>query len=562
MLTILLSVAIALVSGGTPTPPASDELAGLWGAEAIFGPQVQGELTLEGSPSKWTISIAGFEVSVPRSGNDIRATFPGGQGELRVRVEDDGTVVRGFWIQPPNGRGSYASPVLLRRVSAHAWRGTVAPFEDTLSMYLSIQRQEDGTLHGSFYNPDMNWNGRAAWFRVEKDDENVNLIDPATGKTRFRQRYDASQHQIIMDFGSPFALTPRTPEQAVGFFPRSPSSTFTYRAPLPRGDGWPTARAREVGMDEARLTRLIEHVIATPQAPDAPRIHSIVVARHGKLVLEEYFFGFSPERTHDLRSASKTVTSVMAGIVMDRNKKLTLDTPIDGLPGITLAHLLTHSSGLACDDNDDASPGNEDTMEEQHDQPDWYRYFAALPVKHPPGTTYAYCSAGINFAAGVVAKAAGTSLLELFDREVARPLGIEHYSVNLMPNGEPYGGGGMYLRPRDFLKIGQTYLNGGTWNGKRVVSKEWVMQSTAHHIDGPDGVDDGYGWHRQKMVVGDQTHQTYMAGGNGGQLLIVVPDLDVVVVITAGNYGQYRVWKTFRDQLVPEEVLGAVKLGK
>jgi CubicO group peptidase (beta-lactamase class C family) len=503
-------------------------LLGLWGSETTFGPQVRGPITLERQASNWTMRVGGFEVT----DTDLHLVLPGGQGELRASL--DGTTLRGFWIQPRGNLGRFATPVTFTRVRADAWRGTVTPLDDRLSLYLNVAKNEDGTLRGSFHNPEVNWDGRAAWFRLEEKDESLHLIDPKTGKTRFVQPYDAREQKIIMDFGAPIALTPRTPEQAVGFQPRA-AKTYRYRTPLPGGDGWRVSRAKDEGVDEERLRALVERILAIdPVDRESPRIHSLLVARHGKLVLEEYFFGFDESRPHDLRSASKVFTSMMFGIAMAD----AVHAPIDPKhPKITAAHLLSHTSGLACDDDDEKSPGNEDVMQGQREQPDWYRYFLDLPALHEPGTKYVYCSGGINYAGALVAKKTGAWLPDFFDRAIARPLQFGTYHMNLQPDGQAYSGGGIYLRPRDFLKLGQTYLDGGLWNGKRIVPKEWVRTSTAN----------SYAWHRHVL----NGRQTYEASGNGGQFAIVVPELDLVVAITAGNYGQYGVWRTFREELVP-----------
>lgn len=539
----------------------TDALVGLWGCETTFGPQVRGELVLARDGPAWSMRAGGFEASFPVTGDEIRGALPGGIGELRARLEDGGSTVRGFWIQPRGNLGQFASPVTLDRMPPDGWRGGIVPLEDRLSMYLHIDRSGDGALRGSFSNPEVNWNGRAPWFRVVPKDESLELIDPATERVRFVQPYDAGQKQITMDFGAPIALTPRSRDQAVGFYPRSPASgPYRYRAPLSANDGWRVGRARDAELDEESLRALVQRVLdADPAAADSPRIHSLLVARHGKLVLEEYFYGFTAERAHDLRSASKTFTSLLAGIAMDRDTSLTIHSPIDpARPNVTLGHLLTHSSGLACNDDDERSPGNQDVMQGQQEQRDWYRYFVALPVLHPPGTTYAYCSAGINFAAGMVARNTGTWLPDFFDRHVARPLQFEHYYLNLMPGGEAYGGGGIYLRPRDFLKLGQTYLDGGVWNGTRIVSADWVRTSTTHRIRTADDGSDGYGWHRHTLRAEGREHSEYEASGNGGQFVIVVPDLDLTIAITAGNYNQFAIWRAFRDEFVPKYVLSAI----
>ena len=519
-------------------------LIGLWGTEHTFGPQVRGTITLERNASTWTMRVGGFEVT----DKDLHIALPGGQGELRASL--DGDDVRGFWIQPGGNLPPYATPVTFTRVRPDAWRGTVTPLDDRFSLYLNITKTEDDTLRGSFHNPEMNWNGRAAWFRIEEKEDGIHLVDPKTNKTRFVQPYDAKEQKITMDFGVPIALTPRTADQAVGFVPRA-TKAYRYRVPLSEGDGWRTAHARDEGMDEELLRALVERILsADPADAASPRIHSVLVARHGKLVLEEYFYGFSAERPPGLRSASKTFTSLLFGIAMPD----AIHAPIDAKhPKITAAHLFTHTSGLACDDNDEQSPGNENAMQMQ--PKDWYQYFLDLPVASEPGTKYAYCSGGINYAGALIAKKTGAWLPEFFDRRVARPMQFGTYHINLMPDGQAYSGGGIYMRPRDFLKLGQLYLDGGVWNGRRVVSKEWVRTSTAHQVRTSDGGSDGYAWHRH--VLGGL--QTYEASGNGGQFAIVVPERDLVVTITAGNYGQYGTWRTFREELVPKYALAAAR---
>ena len=116
----------------------------------------------------------------------------------------------------------------------------------------------------------------------------------------------------------------------------------------------------------------------------------------------------------------------------------------------------------------------------------------------------------------------------------------------------------MRIRPRDFLKVGQLYLNGGIWNGKRIVAQSWVTRSTSKQIYGTINDGDGYAWHRNTLKSATRTYREYEANGNGGQFLIVVPELDLAVVFTAGNYGDYRVWRWFRDDLVANVIIPAI----
>ncbi|MFM9864237.1 MAG: serine hydrolase domain-containing protein [Micropepsaceae bacterium] len=236
---------------------------------------------------------------------------------------------------------------------------------------------------------------------------------------------------------------------------------------------------------------------------------------------------------------------------------------------------MTHTSGLACDDNDENSPGNEERLQTQQDQPDYWKYTLDLPMLHEPGSRYAYCSANINLMSGALTTATKTWLPELFHRSIARPLGFGLYAWNLAPNEEGYLGGGARLRPRDLLKVGQLYLNGGTWAGKRVVSSDWVETSTAPRVPineattglsaeqfgnfyAPGGAD-ALAWHTYEIKVGDRTYKEYEATGNGGQLLIVVPELDLAVVMTGGNYGQGGIWGRWRHQIVGGAIIPAVE---
>jgi CubicO group peptidase (beta-lactamase class C family) len=132
-----------------------------------------------------------------------------------------------------------------------------------------------------------------------------------------------------------------------------------------------------------------------------------------------------------------------------------------------------------------------------------------------------------------------------------------------MPTGEAYMGGGAYIRARDQLKLGQLYLNGGTWNGRRVIDRDWVERSLAVHGKFEDrfGVDHqyGWGWHISHLRVGDHTLTEYAAGGNGGQVVLFLPALDMVIGFTGSAYGDFRAWGPWSVQLVPQSILPAVR---
>ena len=143
-----------------------------------------------------------------------------------------------------------------------------------------------------------------------------------------------------------------------------------------------------------------------------------------------------------------------------------------------------------------------------------------------------------------------------------------------MPTDEGYLGGGARLRPRDLLKVGQAYLDGGVWRGKRIVDSSWVRLSTSPHMEispATTGLDpkqfanfyipgvDGYAWHLSELRSEERTYRAYLASGNGGQLLIVVPELELAVVFTAGNYRQFGIWGRFVSEIVPREIIPAIR---
>ena len=197
-------------------------------------------------------------------------------------------------------------------------------------------------------------------------------------------------------------------------------------------------------------------------------------------------------------------------------------------------------------------------------------------MAHDPGKRYAYCSANINLVGGALTTATGTWLPELFEQKVAVPLQFGEWHWNLMPNDEGYLGGGAYLRPRDLLKVGQVYLDGGVWKGKRIVSAAWVKESTAPRIKiSPETTglsaedfqnyysegEDALAWHHNGLRAGDRRYAAYAATGNGGQLLYVVPELELVAVFTGGNYMQGGIWSRWANELIGGYIVPGIKKG-
>jgi CubicO group peptidase (beta-lactamase class C family) len=320
------------------------------------------------------------------------------------------------------------------------------------------------------------------------------------------------------------------------------------------------------------MERFIQTIVDTPiDSKDAPEIHGVLVARHGKLVLEEYFHGQHRDQLHDTRSAAKSLTATVIGAAMQAGAPLTLATPVypvmnggtfpAGLEprkkAMTLENLLTMSSGYFCDDTNPDAPGNEEVMLDQDAEPDHYRFALNVPMAWDPGEKSIYCSINPNLALGVLGRATGESPMDLFDRLVAAPMKMGRYGWILDPAGNPYGGGSVQVLPRDFMKLGQLMLNDGMWGGRRILGHDFVARASAplYHLR---GVTYGYLWWGIEFPYKDRTVRAFYAGGAGGQGVVVIPALDLVVATYAGNYSSKGAIH-IQQELIPDYILPAVR---
>jgi len=223
---------------------------------------------------------------------------------------------------------------------------------------------------------------------------------------------------------------------------------------------------------------------------------------------------------------------------------------------LKVEHLLTMSAGIYCDDNDPKAPAAENTMHDQDEERNWYAFTLRTPMAAAPGATSVYCSGISNLISGTLTRSSGQPLTSLFRDLVADPLDMKRYAFFLQPTGEPYGGGGMYIEPLDFLKLGQMMLDGGNWRGRRVVSEEWSKRAGLPLTKIRDrGY--GYQWWVNEYEREGHVTRAFMAGGNGGQIVMVVPELDLVIAFHGGNYND-RVSFVPQNEWVPNFILPAV----
>lgn len=556
---------------------AKPELVGLWAAKKRFGPDVRGTLTLVRDGAKWRAEIAGREAVVEQASDTLRFTLPGERGSFRGRIE--GTRIRGHWVQPRMATSGmrFSTPVVLEAAGPSQWRGEVRPLDDSFTLYLKVDREADGRLGVFMRNPDRNVGRNVDLKHIELKDGRVRLLGTPGGMAEEVEiatgSFDAENRLlsiVIPGRGNTYDFEPA--DALSDFYPRPGlTAPYAWRAPLAKGDGWPVSTLAAEKIDRAAIERFVQMLIDEPiTSVHSQEIHAVLVARHGRLVLEEYLHGTDGDALHDTRSAAKSLTSVLVGAAMQDGARIGPETPVyatleKALPAdldprkraMTLGDLLSMASGFHCDDRDPKAPGNEDVMQSQDAQPDWYRYALDLPMVAQPGGERVYCSTNPNLAGGVLAKVTGEPIEDSFDRLIARPMQFGPYALNLQPTGEVYMGGGAQFRPRDFMKLGQLMLNGGTWQGKRILSADWVQRATAPRGQ-LRGLHYGYLWWGIDLPWQGQTLPAYYAAGNGGQAVIVVPKLDLVVAIFGGNYGD-KVMYVPQEKYTPEHILPAVR---
>ncbi len=339
--------------------------------------------------------------------------------------------------------------------------------------------------------------------------------------------------------------------------PASAQDTKVCGAPVALNDGWSIASQAEVGLDSTRLCQLDAFIGQWPRA----NIHAVVVVRNGKLVMERYFAGederwgdelgrvtFGPETKHDLRSISKSVTSLLVGIALSEGKFPALDSSVFDTfsdyadlrtpekARITFRDLLTMSSGLAW--NEDLpweDPRN--TEEAMIMAADPFRYILSRPVAYPPGTVYVYSAGGTSLLGETLVRSTGRSLRDYAREKLFLPIDAPDFEwLDAGVSGRLGAFGSLRMRPRDAAKLGRLLLTDGQWNGKQVIPAGWAAESIKPRINGEGLFFYGYQWWLGRSFRNGR-ELTWAAGvGLGGQRLYVVPALDLVVMITAGHY--------------------------
>jgi CubicO group peptidase (beta-lactamase class C family) len=354
-------------------------------------------------------------------------------------------------------------------------------------------------------------------------------------------------------------------------------TTYTYTIPQTLNDGIETTSLEKIGMDSTRIIKLTQLILAD----SFPNIHSILIVKNNKLVYENYFAGkdqirgknlgyveHSLEGLHDCRSVSKSVVSACVGIAVKQGLIKSIDDPIfnyfpdyqeysDSLKAkITLRHLLTMSSGFEWDET-----GSYTSLRNS----EIHIYLSLNPIKYilkrsvvvEPGTLWNYNGGETQILAEIVKIVSGLPIDKFADKYIFQPLNIKKYEwLPLIIKKIPAAASGLRLTSRDFLKFGQLYMNNGKWENEQILDSTWVVQTLTTSIKRTNLKANiskgGYGYqfwtYTEKLK--DTNIDIVEAKGNGGQAIFLCKSLDLMVVITAGNYNQRGIVNNSHEALV------------
>lgn len=582
----LMTLAIVLVALQRTAADASPaDLSGLWMAKHIDNTaDISGPLLIQRVAGGWRAQISGQSAPVTFDGKAVSFALPAKKGSFTGRIEPGNTSIFGHWRQSATvDAGAYAFPVTLRRDGPDLWRGTVVSLADPMAFYLVIKpgSASGATTAAYLINPerDLGW----MWDvdRLESDGNSVKLLASETGRRKGQVQADGiyrDQDDVLSIYfsgrGGTYDFTRVAANATTDFYPRGrPTAHYAYAAPPDEHDGWPVARVEDVGISRTRINAFMQSIIDTPiDSVHSPEIHAILIARHGKLVVEEYFHGENRDKPHETRSAAKSITATLYGAAIQAGLPVSTSTHVYSAmnggtfpPGLdplkrslTVESLLTMSAGLDCDDNDPNSPGNENTMLDIEGLRDYYKFALDLKMIRPPGQKSVYCSIEPNLVGGVLSRTTHRNLPDLFHDLVAEPLQISRYYLALQPSGEPYMGGGVRLLPRDFMKFGQLVMDGGTWNGHRILSREYAARaSSAITYIGDYKSKYGYFWWIKDYPYNGGTVRGFAALGNGGQVMMSIPKLDIVMEFYGANYND-RAARLATDEYIPNYILPAI----
>ncbi len=302
-------------------------------------------------------------------------------------------------------------------------------------------------------------------------------------------------------------------------------------------EDWQVSTPEEQGIDSRYLQTMFSYV-----QDENPGINSILIARNGFLVAEDYYTPFRLDSAQHLFSGTKSVISILIGIAIQDGYIRNINQPVlEFFPEIdasmlderkrqmTIAHLLTMTSGL---DWRELAPYNGDSMAQMMASPNWVEFVLEQPMAHAPGKVFSYNSGTSHVLSALLQRVTGVSTLAYAQEHLFDPLGISDITWRVDPQGVNIGGWGLSLTTRDMAKVGYLYLRQGLWDNVQLVPSKWVRASTTWQSTGT-GPLEGWGYGYQWWLIPDLPYEVFEARGLLGQHIMVVPELDLVIVFTS-----------------------------
>ncbi len=309
---------------------------------------------------------------------------------------------------------------------------------------------------------------------------------------------------------------------------------------------WPRSTPIAQGLDPARLKELVRKI----EDNSYRDVHSLLIVRNGFMVSESYFHGYDADSLHTLQSVSKSFTSALIGIAIEQGIIGGVDEKIlpffpemkdvenlnDWKKSIQLKDLLNMRSGTDYHEGYSGSPHNRLNNLSKG----WDRFYLNRPMTHEPGSHFLYDSGGVILMSAILRNLTGLHADKFADQYLFPKIGIQRSHWFRNQEGHPHTGGGLHLTPRDMAKFGFLYLRGGEWNGRQVVPRDWVEKSFHQHVTFSSkrgGHDVGYGylwWILESDPNGNGKQPIYAAKGFMGQYIFIIPEHDMIVVVTGG----------------------------
>ncbi|NMP30401.1 serine hydrolase [Thalassotalea sp. M1531] len=338
---------------------------------------------------------------------------------------------------------------------------------------------------------------------------------------------------------------------------------YSYQMPETRNDGWDVAHLSDVSLPVTPFENIVNEI----RLGRYVNINSVVVAKGGKLVFEEYFNGFSVSTRHQLQSASKSIGSILAGLAIEHGYISDLAQPIEQyFPNytrvdwsgeksqITIEHLLTMSAGFDCYEGTHEAASCDGG--ELNTADNWALYTLQAELAFTPGSQFRYFTGIPIILHQIIARETDMPIDEFGEQFLFSPLGINNYTWSHSPAGEALA---LDMPPRAMAKIGQLFLNEGQWQGQQVLSAEWIRKSIAPRFQIENNFHYGYLWYQKIFLVNNQEYLGYMALGDGEQKIIFLPELDAVVTFTTSNYS-FKSGSVFHqtDEIFEQYILSAL----